>query len=93
VPHIKYSASNKLDSAHPSSEKYSYFIVSNHPHWWVHTNMDEPVWFNPLDAQKLGVTHGDIVKVTFKIQSTKYTTLFQGPVKVIYSPDTARSAK
>ncbi|TWH56919.1 trimethylamine-N-oxide reductase (cytochrome c) [Desulfitobacterium sp. LBE] len=65
-------------------KKYPYLLMSNHPRWRVHANMDdikwfreiptckvrgkdgylyEPVWINPLDAQELGIQHGDIVKL------------------------------
>lgn len=81
---IPYGESHSESLLHPKSEKYPYLIVSNHPRWRVHANMDdftwlreietckvrgadgymyEPVWINPLDAEKLGIVSGDIVKV------------------------------
>lgn len=65
--------------------KFPYLIVSNHPRWRVHANLDdvtwlreietckvvgpdgyqyEPVWINPIDAEKKGgIKSGDIVRV------------------------------
>ncbi len=85
VPHwIPYGESHQESLLHPRSEKFPYLIVSNHPRWRVHANLDdiswlreiptckvrgsdgylyEPVWINPLDAAKLGVVSGDVVKV------------------------------
>ncbi|MFA6807931.1 MAG: molybdopterin dinucleotide binding domain-containing protein, partial [Eubacteriales bacterium] len=85
VPHwIPYGESHQESESHPRSEKYPYLIISNHPRWRVHANMDdstwmreietckvrgkdgymyEPVWLNPVDAQKLNIEHGDIVKL------------------------------
>ena len=68
----------------PRAEQYPYLIVSNHPRWRVHANLDdtpwfreietckvvasdgyayEPVWINPVDAEKLGVEAGDVVSI------------------------------
>lgn len=68
----------------PRSNEYPFLLVSNHPHWRLHSQMDdcawfreiktckvkgpdgyayEPVWINPVDAQKLDVKSGDIVKM------------------------------
>lgn len=63
-------------------KKYPYLMVSNHPRWRVHANMDditwlreiakqtgedgylyEPIWVNPVDAEKLGVATGDVLKI------------------------------
>ncbi len=64
------------------AKKFPYLIVSNHPKWRVHANMDdnpwfreidtckvigedgyayEPVWINPIDAEREGIKDGDIV--------------------------------
>ena len=68
----------------PRAQKYPFLLVSNHPHWRLHSQMDdctwlreietckvmgpdgyryEPVWINPVDAERLGIEHGDIVKL------------------------------
>jgi trimethylamine-N-oxide reductase (cytochrome c) len=66
----------------PRAKKYPYLLVSNHPRWRVHVNLDdaswmreiptckvrgedgyqyEPVWINPVDAEKYKIKSGDIV--------------------------------
>jgi molybdopterin guanine dinucleotide-containing S/N-oxide reductase-like protein len=85
VPHfIPYGESHQESLLHPRAEKYPFLIVSNHPRWRMHAQLDdaawlreiptckvkgpdgylyEPVWINPLDAAKLGVKTGDVVRV------------------------------
>lgn len=66
------------------AEEYPYLIVSNHPRWRCHAQLDditwlreietckvegpdgylyEPVWLNPLDAEREDVETGDVVKI------------------------------
>jgi len=66
------------------AKDYPYPLMSNHPRWRVHANMDdipwlreidtckiegpdgykyEPVWINPVDAERLGIKHHDVVKI------------------------------
>jgi trimethylamine-N-oxide reductase (cytochrome c) len=66
------------------AKRYPFPLMSNHPRWRVHANLDdvpwlreistckvrgadgyayEPVWINPLDAERYGITHGDVVKI------------------------------
>lgn len=66
------------------AEDYPYLLVSNHPRWRVHAQLDdvpwlheietckvegpdgylyEPVWINPVDAEKHDIKTGDIVKL------------------------------
>ena len=68
----------------PRAEEYPFLLVSNHPRWRVHANMDdiswlreietckvvgpdgykyEPIWVNPIDAQKLGLADGDVAEL------------------------------
>lgn len=68
----------------PRAKKYPFLLVSNHPHWRLHSQLDdcawfreiktckvkgpdgyayEPVWINPIDAQKYDVKSGDVVKI------------------------------
>ncbi|MDO4290765.1 MAG: molybdopterin-dependent oxidoreductase [Eggerthellaceae bacterium] len=67
----------------PRGEEYPFLMVSNHPHYREHANMDdipwlreaggkvigpdgygyEPAWINPVDAAKLGIESGDIVRI------------------------------
>ncbi|UWG97956.1 molybdopterin-dependent oxidoreductase [Dehalobacter sp. DCM] len=65
-------------------KKYPFLLVSNHPRWRIHANMDditwlreiptckvkgpdgylyEPVWINPVDAEKMDIHNGDVVKL------------------------------
>ncbi|CDX03734.1 Pyrogallol hydroxytransferase large subunit [Desulfitobacterium hafniense] len=81
---IAFGESHSESLLHPKSEKYPYLIVSNHPRWRVHANLDdiswlreiptckvagpdgylyEPVWINPVDAEKHGIQSGDVVKL------------------------------
>lgn len=85
VPHyIPYGESHQESLQHPRAEKYPFLLVSNHPRWRMHAQLDdaiwfreiptckvkgpdgylyEPVWINPVDAEKLKVKTGDIVKI------------------------------
>ncbi|MGI6216315.1 MAG: molybdopterin-dependent oxidoreductase [Coriobacteriales bacterium] len=68
----------------PRAKDYPYLLVSNHPRWRVHANLDdvpwfreietckvigpdgyayEPVWVNPIDAEREGLQDGDIVTI------------------------------
>ena len=82
--YIPYGESHQESLSSPRSKEYPYLLVTNHPRWRVHANMDdiswfreiqtckvkgpdgyqyEPVWLNPKEADKLGVTTGDVVKI------------------------------
>ncbi|MEM2465551.1 MAG: molybdopterin-dependent oxidoreductase [Candidatus Bathyarchaeia archaeon] len=82
--YIPYGESHQESLQHPRAEKYPFLLVSNHPRWRMHAQLDdavwlreiptckirgsdgylyEPVWINPIDAEKLGVKTGDIVKI------------------------------
>lgn len=85
LPHyIPYGESHQESLLHPRAEKYPFLIVSNHPRWRMHAQLDdavwlreiptckvrgpdgylyEPVWINPIDANRLGVKTGDVVRV------------------------------
>ncbi|NTU90154.1 MAG: molybdopterin-dependent oxidoreductase, partial [Actinobacteria bacterium] len=81
---IPFGERHQESLLHPRSETYPYLIISNHPRWRVHANMDdiswlreiptckvngpdgykyEPIWVNPVDAEKLGLKDGDIAKL------------------------------
>ncbi len=66
------------------AKDYPFPLMSNHPRWRVHANLDdvpwlreidtckvvgpdgyryEPVWINPVDAERLGIAHHDVVKL------------------------------
>src|SRR5690606_13600724 len=38
---------------HPRSEKFPYLMVSNHPRWRVHANMDDVSWFREIETCKV----------------------------------------
>ncbi|MGI9952705.1 molybdopterin-dependent oxidoreductase [Moorellaceae bacterium AZ2] len=85
VPHwIPYGESHQESLLHPRAQKYPFLIVSNHPRWRVHAQLDdvpwlreiptckvkgpdgylyEPVWINPVDAERLGIKNGDVVRI------------------------------
>ncbi|MEM2954142.1 MAG: molybdopterin-dependent oxidoreductase [Candidatus Bathyarchaeia archaeon] len=85
VPHyIPCGESHQESLQHPRAENYPFLLVSNHPKWRMHAQLDdaawfreiptckvkgpdgymyEPVWINPVDAEKLGIKTGDIVKI------------------------------
>ena len=85
VPHvILYGKRHQESLLCDRAKEYPFLIVSNHPRWRLHANMDdmpwtreiptckvkgpdgymyEPVWINPIDAEKKGIESGDVVKV------------------------------
>lgn len=82
-PHyIEESEEHHENLASERAKDYPFLLVSNHPRWRVHSEMDdipwlrelskvtgedgygyEPVWINPVDAERLGISDGDIVKL------------------------------
>lgn len=85
VPHwIPEGATHQETLGTKRSEEFPYLLITNHPRWRVHVQLDdvpwlreidtckvvgadgyryEPVWVNPVDAEKLGVVNGDIVSI------------------------------
>ncbi len=72
--HESYSSARAIE--------YPFKLVSNHPRWRVHSQMDdnpwlreiskiegpdgygyEPVWINTWDAERLGISDGDVVRI------------------------------
>ncbi len=72
----------RKDSAR--AKDYPFLLVSNHPRWRVHAQLDdipwfreietgkiiaadgyayEPIWVNPIDAERLGIVDGDVVRL------------------------------
>ena len=66
------------------AKQFPFLLVSNHPRWRVHAQLDdvpwlreigtckvpgpdgylyEPLWINPVDAEPLGISNGDVVKI------------------------------
>ncbi|WP_102379550.1 molybdopterin-dependent oxidoreductase [Raoultibacter timonensis] len=54
VPHfIPYGERHQESLLHPRSEKYPFLIVSNHPRWRIHANMDDIPWFREIPTCKV----------------------------------------
>jgi len=81
---IPYGQRHQESLLHERSLTFPFLLVSNHPRWRIHANMDdiswlreiptckvtgidgykyEPIWINPVDAEKLGLQQGDIAKI------------------------------
>lgn len=81
---IPYGERHQESLLHPRSKQFPFLLVSNHPRWRVHANMDdiswlreiptckvtgpdgykyEPIWVNPVDAQRLDLRNGDVAKL------------------------------
>ncbi|SDE71150.1 molybdopterin-dependent oxidoreductase [Sporomusa acidovorans] len=55
-PHPKFIPFGKTHQEsylHPRSEKYPYLLVSNHPRWRVHANMDDVTWLREIPTCKM----------------------------------------
>jgi len=50
---IPYGESHQESLLHPRSEKFPYLMVSNHPRWRVHANMDDVSWFREIETCKV----------------------------------------
>lgn len=50
---IPFGDRHQESRLHPRSEKYPYLIVSNHPRWRVHANMDDVTWFREIETCKV----------------------------------------
>lgn len=50
---IPYGESHQESRLHPRSEKYPYLIVSNHPRWRVHANLDDVSWLREIPTCKV----------------------------------------
>ena len=54
VPHwIPYGESHQESLQHPRSEKYPFLIVSNHPRWRVHAQLDDVPWLREIPTCKV----------------------------------------
>jgi len=86
-PYPKWIEETEEHKERISSERakdYPFLLVTNHPRWRVHAQMDdvpwfreietckvkgpdgymyEPIWVNPVDAEKLGLENGDIARL------------------------------
>jgi trimethylamine-N-oxide reductase (cytochrome c) len=85
LPHwIPYGETWHESLLHPRAKDYPFLLISNHPRWRMHAQLNdvawfheiptckvsgpdgylyEPVWINRLDAQRLGIKHGNVVMV------------------------------
>jgi len=54
VPHwIPYGESHQESLLHPRAKKYPLLIVSNHPRWRVHAQLDDVTWFREIPTCKV----------------------------------------
>ena len=54
VPHfIPYGKRHQESLLHPRSEEYPFLIVSNHPRWRIHANMDDIPWIREIPTCKM----------------------------------------
>ncbi|MDJ1651549.1 MULTISPECIES: molybdopterin-dependent oxidoreductase [Gordonibacter] len=54
VPHfIPYGRRHQESLLHPRSEEYPFLIVSNHPRWRIHANMDDIPWLREIPTCKV----------------------------------------
>jgi molybdopterin guanine dinucleotide-containing S/N-oxide reductase-like protein len=81
---ISYGESHQESLLHPKAKELPFLLVSNHPRWRIHANLDdiswlreiptckvkgadgylyEPIWINPIDAERLAIQDGDVVKM------------------------------
>ena len=60
-PHPKFIPFGKTHQEsylHPRSEQYPYLLVSNHPRWRVHANMDDVTWLREIPTCKMRARDG-----------------------------------
>jgi trimethylamine-N-oxide reductase (cytochrome c) len=50
---LPYGESHQESLLHPRSEKFPYLIVSNHPRWRVHAQMDDITWLREIETCKV----------------------------------------
>jgi len=50
---IPHGESHSESLLHPRSEEYPYLLVTNHPRWRVHANMDDISWFREIQTCKI----------------------------------------
>lgn len=54
VPHfIPYGDRHQESFLHPRSDKYPFLIVSNHPRWRIHANLDDISWMREIETCKV----------------------------------------
>ncbi|MFC1868672.1 molybdopterin dinucleotide binding domain-containing protein, partial [Thermodesulfobacteriota bacterium] len=54
VPHwIPYGESHQESLLHPRAESYPLILVSNHPRWRVHAQLDDVTWFREIPTCKV----------------------------------------
>ncbi len=54
VPHfIPYGKRHQESFLHPRSDEYPFLIVSNHPRWRLHANMDDIPWIREIPTCKV----------------------------------------
>ncbi|ATW26807.1 molybdopterin-dependent oxidoreductase [Candidatus Formimonas warabiya] len=54
VPHwIPFGETHQESLLHPKSAKYPFLIISNHPRWRVHANLDDVTWLREIPTCKV----------------------------------------
>jgi len=54
VPHwIPYGESHQESQQHPRAKKYPLLLMSNHPRWRVHAQLDDVTWFREIPTCKV----------------------------------------
>jgi len=50
---VPYGESHQESRLHPKSKEYPFLIVSNHPHWRCHAQLDDITWFREIPTCKV----------------------------------------
>lgn len=54
MPHfIPYGESHQESKIHPRAERYPYLLMSNHPRWRVHAELDDVTWLREIESCKI----------------------------------------
>ncbi|MEM2370296.1 MAG: molybdopterin-dependent oxidoreductase, partial [Candidatus Bathyarchaeia archaeon] len=51
--YIPYGESHQESLQHPRSKKYPFLLVSNHPRWRMHAQLDDVAWFREIPTCKV----------------------------------------
>lgn len=56
--YIPYAESHQESLQHERSDTYPFLLVSNHPRWRVHANLDDITWFREIETCKVAGPDG-----------------------------------
>ncbi|MEM2424741.1 MAG: molybdopterin dinucleotide binding domain-containing protein, partial [Candidatus Bathyarchaeia archaeon] len=51
--YIPYGESHQESLLHPRAKKYPFLLVSNHPRWRMHAQLDDVAWFREIPTCKV----------------------------------------